>query len=351
MPERVPPRCSVPAVASSGFVHGTGPSSAPVAEPFEPPRVAGRQRTAREAEEGARGDIQQNRSCARQFGERGDVRAGHDLTAVRGEVVGKRVHDGLAATERNRPARRVRVCREHEPGRRRREIGQAPVRVREHAREHGRCGILAEARVPGRAALLQRTKPEGREHERVPRESQQRRSRDLAHLGRVLDQGREEPTPGRAVGAEAVDRPGQVTVGDPGPAAVERMRVRDVWHDEPDAPIEPELPEEGRRESHRMHRGTHVVQETAQGELRRARPSADRRRALIQRDTQAGAGEHDRRRETVGPSADDDRVELSHRIARRGPSGARRPEGQPEKIGDGRGAEADEKLTQRAAQR
>ncbi len=41
--------------------------------------------------------------------------------------------------------------------------------MRHRAREEGRCGILPEARVPQRAALLHRGDPEAGEGERMPR--------------------------------------------------------------------------------------------------------------------------------------------------------------------------------------
>jgi hypothetical protein len=100
-----------------------------------------------------------------------------------------------------------------------------------------------------------------------------------------------------------------VIVQHDGVTAIERVRHRGFRRD----PLQPMLaegqfPEERRRHGHRMHRGTHIVNEPRQGHLGRAQPSADGVARLQDNRREPPARRDGCRGKPVGARTDDDDI-------------------------------------------
>jgi hypothetical protein len=142
-----------------------------VAIAVERAAVAGRQPISRDREHTAGHEVEHHRARSGKVVEAAHAPARLDLAAQRAQVARQRVGDGLCAAARERPARAVAECREHEPERGRRRPVERQQRVPRAAGEE-RSAPLAEAACPhdrGRGA--QRVGGEARDHCGVARQA------------------------------------------------------------------------------------------------------------------------------------------------------------------------------------
>ena len=191
------------------------------------------------------------------------------------EVVGHRVDDGLAAADRHGPAAGVRVGAERERrGGRRRGSASGGSRAPRRPRASPAPTSSLKRRFHSGDALLEHAQAEA---ERAPPGRSGRQQRVVGEARDAVGALGERPHQ-RAPGAPSRPSPpavrSSVAVGDARPAAVERVRVRDLGDAQVDPPVELEAAEELGRERHRVHRRADVVVEPGQRQLRRARTAA-----------------------------------------------------------------------------
>jgi hypothetical protein len=155
----------------------------------------------------------------------------------------------------------------------------------------------------------ERVEAEARHEERVARHGEGRRESRFEEGRPTMDDGREQMTPGWAVGAERVGGLGEVAFENHGGAIVEGMSERGGGVNPFEAVGgERERGEEGRGGGERMDGGAEVVEKAGQGEREGAGGAARLGLGFEDLDPQAGGSEDDGRGEAVGTGADNVRV-------------------------------------------
>ena len=293
-----------------------------VAEAAQPAAIAPRQRIPGQREQLLRRDVEQHRRRIAELGERPDAPARLDLAAERPQVAREALGDRLRAAASERPPGRMGEEAEKEAEGRRRRPCQRQHRVRGEPRKET-PGLHAAERTSrhhaGRQRGVQRKPRHRREMVRPRHRSEQ-----------VLCQ--------RFVGRR--ERRHQLPVAQ-GVLAERRRCLVDGANDERRRPVVEGMSERCWRldpldavlgERHRAHerrgdpervdRRADVVHEPGQRQLRRAAAAADRLLGFQHSHGQAGAGQHDRRAETVRTRADDNRFRHSREASRTVPGSA-----------------------------
>ena len=173
-----------------------------------------------------------------------------------------------------------------------------------------RTGALAvEARAGEAGGRAQRAQPEARHVNRVagrarPGERSLRRARRMHRRAVRSSRRQASPSSPRPAAVSASERSSSTAVPSSSGCASGARRL-----DPLDAVLgERHRAHERRRDPERVDRRARVVPEAGERQLLGAKPAADRVAPLEHEHRAAGAREHDRRRQAIGPGTDDDRI-------------------------------------------
>lgn len=185
--------------------------------------------------------------------------------------------------------------------------GQRPEHVRRDATEQ-RPRLWGLEHPCETCRGKQSARPETGEHQRMLREMHDRLEDVLHQLVEVLGEVSEDVEPALTVGTQSVSRPVDVAPENPGGAVVEWMDQIDLGPPPRQAMLGEsefavEFLEVRRSQSGGMEGGAIVVDESVDYVFATAGTAADLVRTLDDMDVDSGAGEFDRRRETVGATA------------------------------------------------
>ena len=168
------------------------------------PRVR-RQPVARDGDELAGGDVEQDRPSLRQLGEAVHPVAGDDLATQRGQLRDERVCDRSRATARHRPADEMGEDREDEPERGAQRPVQPQHRMGGNPGEERLCRRIPKAAAGEALGRPQRRQAEPGKPQRVARQVEDRPQELAREIVRTSHEWAEGPGPRTSVmGAEPV---------------------------------------------------------------------------------------------------------------------------------------------------
>ncbi len=287
-------------------------SARAVAVALELHAVAPRQPRSGDPQDLPRRQVQEDRAGGGKVVERAHRGAGDDLAAERAQVGGERLRDAPRAAARDRPAYGVARDGQDQPEGRADRFRERKRRVGRDPAEEGAGGLGLEGAPRQSLRRAQRRQPEPRQQKGVVWDAQRRQ--DVHHQPLPLGhEGFHERAPRPGVGAQGLARRLERPLEHRGAAVVERVRERSGGVD-PRQPVlgERERAQEGGAYSERVHRGERIVYEARQGQLLRARPSADRLLRLEQQHRAAGLRHRHRCGQAIGSGADHHHIVGTH---------------------------------------
>ena len=269
---------------------------------FELAAIACRQTIARDRQDLARREVEKS-DRRFHFVQVLNARVGHNASAKRFEIGCERVADALRASFRNRPADGVRGGAKHPS-----ERGGSP-------KFRGQDGVRGDPgeessgmRFPERDARREQSGPERQRaesrKEQWMRREMQRRDDVLRQIRPAIHHRPHEPL---ITGADCGLFDGALQRD--GAAIIERMAERSRGMDPFEAVFrERKRLERRRADRHGMRGRADVVQKSGQRERGGARSASNGGLRLKHCNPQAGASQNNRRGQSVGPGADDERV-------------------------------------------